>query len=103
MRSVAPRKPERCAIVICECCGRVFSVSSRAERAIRSGHRSAKCSLCMYRVELVVDDHLRSFWLELYPASELREIAEAAWGPREKWSSDWRDGFTFLPSLLAAA
>lgn len=94
---------DRCAIIMCEDCGRVFSVRARAERAIRRGERTAKCHMCRRGVPLVVDDVMRAFWLSLYTMAELVEIAEASWGPRSDWPESWRKGFTFVPSTIELA
>jgi len=50
----------------------------------------------------VTDEH-RRFWLALFTVTELVEIAEASWGARSGWGSEWRDGFVFMPSRLEEA
>ncbi len=90
-------------LVACESCGRTFNIRPRAARRLRQDQRTAQCQFCLQGIVLEVTDEYRLFWLAQFSRQEIVEIAEASWGARLSWSSDWRSGFVFLPSRLEEA
>lgn len=90
-------------LVACEGCGRTFNIRPRAARRLRQDKRSAQCQFCVQGIVLEVTDEHRAFWLERFSREEIVEIAEASWGLRRRWGSEWRRGFVFLPSRLEEA
>jgi hypothetical protein len=91
---------QRAALIECIICHRIFSVRMRAARAIKAGQRKPVCHLCAGGVVVVVDDAMRSFWLEQFTMDEIRQIGEWAWGPVAKWDPSWRDGTGFMPTTI---
>lgn len=92
-------------LVACEGegCGRMFQIKPRAARRLRQEQRLPLCQFCLRGIVLEVTDEHRRFWLGLFTVTELVEIAEASWGARSGWGSEWRDGFVFMPSRLEEA
>ncbi len=77
-------------------CGRTFDMKARAYRSYLAGERSAFCRYCDTRRgiprPIVTNEHCM-FWLLRFSADEIKELAEACWGQREFWGTEWRDDF----------
>ena len=83
------------ALVTCHACGAVYGVSPRTFRGMTLDNkrrhadglkpRLPTCRTCRSPRVIVVTDSAMMWWLRRYTISEIVDIAEEMWGPREKW------------------
>lgn len=96
---MARPRDEAWVLLLCESCGRPFSLSARQGRAIRQEKRSANCKMCrtVHR-RIVVEPQDYVFWLERFSLAEIVDMAEDSWGHPDSWTDDWRRDIEFAPA-----
>ena len=102
----ARERDHRVTIHSCSVCGRVFSAKARVSRDITARRRASLCDVHREQQRAMPDEPVeqtvewvpwahRQWWLRRFPISEIVEMAEQIWGPRERWDPDWALWFEF--------